>query len=209
MGNLFKKLTNKTIVLICGGALLLMVGVVILFVFNLIDESFFTIALFILLMVFSTLTSVIWQRKFEKRLIEKKKGELYQVDGEIKFNNPLKIIKANYGEVSLYLADKTLYALIKVVDADTFFSEASQQIKYNVDKKKYDNLIQFYIFNPTDINMYKKISIINYQAENFYVGSFIFDGEDNTIFQTEYIKPTEVYEAIYQNFLELINIKKN
>ena len=57
------------------------------------------------------------------------------------------------------------------------------------------------------MNIYKKISIINYQADNFYVGSFIYSSENNTLFQTEYIKPNEKYELIYQKFLQLVNIK--
>ena len=78
----------------------------------------------------------------------------------------------------------------------------------NVDKNKYDKLIQFYIFNEKDYNYFRKISIVNYQSKNFYVGSFIYDELDKTIYQSDNVARNDEYKEIYNNFFELLNIKK-
>ena len=68
MFNLFSKLMKKQILLICGILLLLMVGVITLYIFNLISETIFTVLLFILIIVFTSLTSTLIQRKIESRM---------------------------------------------------------------------------------------------------------------------------------------------
>ena len=207
MFNLFSKLTKKQILLICGILLLLMVGVITLYIFNLISETIFTVLLFILIIVFTSLTSTLIQRKIEKRMEDKKKGKLLTFEGDLSFSKPLKTIKSNYGKVELYLNNNILYALIHVRDAETFFSEEQQQVKYNVDTRKYNKLIQFYIFDNKDYNLFRKISIINYQSDKFYVGSFIADYELKTIYQSDNVKRNEEYEPIYNEFLKLINVE--
>ena len=208
MLNLFNKFSNKKILLISALLLLLMVGVVVLYIFHLLSETIFTVLLFILVMAFTTLTSELFQRKFRKKLEDKKKGKVLTYNNELSFSKPLKTIKANYGNVSLYLEDNVLYALIKIVDAETFFSKEQQQIKYNVDTKKYNKLIQFYLFDIKDYNYFRQISIINYQSEKFYVGSFICDDTSKTFYQADNVKRNEEYEPIYNHFLELITFEK-
>ena len=207
MLNLFKNLSNKKILLISGGLFLLMVGVVVLYIFKIFNETVFTIILFLLIMLFSSFTSTLMQRKIQKRLEDKKKSQMYRYTSELAFSEPTKRLKANYGLVDLYLEERVLYVLIKVKDTDVFFSKEQQQVKYNIDTKKYDKLIQFYIFDTKDHELYRKISIINYQAEKFYVGSFIFDNETKTIYQTDNVKRNEEYESIYNQFLKLINVE--
>ena len=207
MLNLFNRFTNKKILLISGGLILLMIGVIVLYIYNLISETIFTILLFVLIMSFTTLTSELVQRKVRKRLEDKKKGKVLTFEDEIEFSKPLKTLSANYGSVSLYLEEKVLYALIKINDAETFFSKEQQQIKYNIDAKKYNKLIQFYIFDNKDYDFFRQITIINYQSDKFYVGSFICDKETKTIYQSDNVKRNEEYEPIYNHFLELINIK--
>ena len=109
-------------------------------------------------------------------------------------------------DLDLYLEDKALYSLIKVNDVELFFSEDQQQIKFNIDKKKYDKLIQFYIFDTKDESLFRKISILNYQSKTFYVGSFIVNEISKTIYQTDNVKPNDEYQNLYNHFLELINV---
>ncbi len=205
MFNLFKSLSNKKIVLISILLLVLMAGMVVLYAYSLVNETIFIVIMFILLMTFSTFTSQLWQRHFQKKLDDKKKGKVYTYTNELKFENPLKHLKANYGTIDLYIENKTLYTLITINNAEEFFA-TEKQVKYNVDKKKYDKLIQFYVFDEKDNYLFRKISILNYQAKNFYVGSFIVNKMEKTIYQTDKVAPNEEYSDIYQNFLKLLNI---
>ena len=205
MLNLFKSLSNKKIILISILLLLLMVGVVVLYAFNLLNEPIFLVLMFVLLMTFSTFTSQLWQRHFQKKLDNKRKGKVYTYSEDLKFENPLKHLKANYGTIDLYLEDKTLYTLISIDNAEEFFA-TEKQVKYNVDKKKYDKLTQFYVFDEKDNHLFRKIIILNYQAKNFYVGSFIVNKMEKTIYQTDKVAPNEEYNDIYQNFLKLLNV---
>ena len=124
MLNLFKSLSNKKIVLISILLLLLMAGVVVLYAFNLLNEPIFLVLMFVLLMTFSTFTSQLWQRHFQKKLDNKRKGKVYTYSEELKFENPLKHLKANYGTIDLYLEDllsyekleATVVAMIKAND---------------------------------------------------------------------------------------------
>ena len=143
MFNLFKSFSAKKILLFCGIILLLMVGVIILYIYRLLPETAFTIIFFLLIIVFSSLTSTLVNRRIEKKMYDKKKSEVYSVTSDLEFSRSLKTLKANFGTIDLYLENKVLYVLIKVNDADVFFSEEQQQVKYNVDKNKYDKLIQF------------------------------------------------------------------
>jgi hypothetical protein len=147
-------------------------------------------------------------RRIQKKMIDKKKSKVYPYSGQLEFEKSLKSLKANYGTVNLYLENKVLYVLIKVKDADIFFSEEQQQIKYNVDKNKYNKLIQFYIFDDKDSEYFRKISVINYQSKNFYVGSFINNEINKTIYQSDNVERNEDYQAVYDNFLKLLNINK-
>ena len=208
MFNLFKSFSAKKILLFCGIILLLMIGVIILYIYRLLPETAFTIIFFLLIIVFSSLTSTLVNRRIEKKMYDKKKSEVYSVTGDLEFSRSLKTLKANFGTIDLYLENKVLYVLIKVNDADIFFSEEQQQVKYNVDKNKYDKLIQFYIFDEKDYNYFRKISIVNYQSKNFYVGSFIYDELDKTIYQSDNVARNDEYKEIYDNFFELLNIKK-
>ena len=208
MLNLFKSFSVKKILFFCGVILLLMVGVIILYVYKLLPETVFTITFFLLVIVFSSLTSTLVNRRIEKKMYDKKKSAVYSVTGDLEFSRSLKSLKANFGTIDLYLENKVLYVLIKVNDADVFFSEEQQQVKYNVDKNKYDKLIQFYIFDEKDYNYFRKISIVNYQSNNFYVGSFIFNEINKTIYQSDNVARNDEYKVIYDNFFELLNINK-
>ena len=69
-------------------------------------------------------------------------------------------------------------------------------------------MIQFYIFNEKDYNYFRKISIVNYQSKNFYVGSFIFNEVDKTIYQSDNVARNDEYKDIYDNFFKLLNISE-
>ena len=56
--------------------------------------------------------------------------------------------------------------------------------------------------------MFRKISILNYQAKNFYVGSFILDDINKEIYQTDYIEPNDEYKGLYENFIKLLSLEK-
>ena len=64
------------------------------------------------------------------------------------------------------------------------------------------------MFDKSNIDLYRKISILNYQAEKFYVASFIVDFENKNLYQTDEVKRTEIYEKVFEDFLNLIGIKK-
>ena len=165
MFNKLEKLSKKKIILISVGLILLMGLTTVLYIYKFLNETVFTIVLFLLLITFSTFTSTLFQRHLNKKMEDKKKGEKLKITRPISFINPLKQLKANFGEVQLYLKDKVLYSLILVNDTNVFFSEDQQQVKYNIDKKKYDKMIQFYLFDIKDYNSFRKISILNYQSK--------------------------------------------
>ena len=77
-----------------------------------------------------------------------------------------------------------------------------------INVKKYDKAIQFYLFDDSNMSLYRKITILNYQAEKFYVASFIVNNENKSLYQTDNVARNEVYEAVYEEFLNLIGIKK-
>lgn len=208
MFNIFRNLSNKKIILLAVVTFVVSAGVVVLYALtDILNETAFMIILFILVMIFSTFTSTLMQRSIEKRMDNKKKGQKYNYK-DLTFDKPYKTIKANFGDLELQLLDKTLYVLIKVKDTDAFFSEDQQQVKYGVDKKKFDHLVQFYIFEEKDSALFRKISILNYQAKNFYVGSFIYSDIEKTIYQTDKVLPNEEYQKLYDKFFELISIEK-
>lgn len=208
MLNMFSKLSNKVVYLILGGLALISAGVVFLYIYKIINETLFTIFLFICLMCFSMLTSLLMQRGMLKKMDKKRRSQLYTFNEEIKFNKPLKTAKVNYGNAEYYLENKTLYSLFHIKDGALFFSEEQEAVKFKVDPKKYDKAIQFYMFDKSNIDLYRKISILNYQAEKFYVASFIVDFENKNLYQTDEVKRTEIYEKVFEDFLNLIGIKK-
>ena len=201
---MLNKYSNKQIVLLLILDFILGAGVITLYLFKLIPEVVFIIGLFILLMIFSTFSSALMQRKLLKKMNEKKKGMPIKYSNELEIPNPLKEFKLNYGKVELYLEDKVLYSLIKVDDPIIFFSEEQQKQTYNIDSKKYNKAVQFYIFDTADDNLFRKISIFNYQAKNFYVGSFIIDKYEKVFYQTDKVEPNEEYKKFYDKFVKLI-----
>lgn len=207
MLNIFKNLTTKKKLIISGVIFLLMAGVVTLYVFELINDTLFTIGLFILLMIFTTITSSIIQNRMQKRLENKKKGKPYTFSDSFKLKNITKQIKTDYGTIDLYLENRVLYSLIMINDGEAFFN-SQHQVKFDIDQKKYNKLIQFYVFDKKDENLFRKISIINYQAKNFYVGSFIIDNLNNTIYQTDKVIPNEEYKKVFDNFIKLLELEQ-
>ena len=208
MFNFFNKLTTKKILIFCGALLLAMLGVMVLYIYKLIPETAFTILFFILIITFSSFTSTLINRRMQKKMIEKKKSTVYSFDGDLEFEKNLKSLKSNYGTASLYLENRVLYVLIKVKNADVFFSDEQQQIKYNVEQNKFDKLIQFYLFDDKDYDYFRKISVINYQSKNFYVGSFIYNEMNKTIYQSDNVERNDEYKDVYDNFFELLSINK-
>lgn len=201
---MLQKYTNKQLILFLILDFLLGGLVLVLYIFRLIPEVVFIVGLFILLMIFSTFSSALMQRRIVKKMNNKKRGQDINFSNNLEFKNPLKELKLNYGKVELYLDNKVLYSLIKVDDPYLFFSEDSQKTTYNIDSKKYNKAVQFYIFDTLDENLYRKISIFNYQAKNFYVASFIVDYNKKIIYQTDNVKPNEEYQNLYDNFINLI-----
>lgn len=208
MLNMFNKLSNKVIYLILAGLFLIAGGTVVLYIYRIFNETIFTIVLFVCLMAFSTFTSVLMQRSMMKKMDKKRRSETYTFDKEIKFLKPLKEMKVNYGHAEIYLENKTLYSLFHIKDGNLFFSEEQESVKFKVDTKKYDKAIQFYLFDNSNIDLYRKITILNYQAEKFYVASFLVDYENKTLYQTDNVARNEIYEEVYQDFLNLIGMKK-
>ena len=208
MFNLFKNLSNKLIVILAIVTFVLSGGVVLLYAFtDILDSTAFTIILFVLLMIFTSFTSTLINRSMDKRMDNKRKGPKLNYK-ELCLKSPDKTIKANFGNLELQVVDKVLYVLIKVSDVDSFFSEDQQQIKYGIDKKKFNKLVQFYVFDEKNSALFRKISILNYQAKNFYVGSFMYNDKEKTIYQTDKVLPNEEYQKLYDNFLELLSITK-
>lgn len=203
---MLNKYSNKQLLLFLVLDFLLGCSVLILYIFKLIPEVVFIVGLFILLMVFSTISSALMQRKLLKKMNNKKRGQNINFSTELEFKNPLKEFKLNYGKVELYLENKVLYSLIKVEDPVIFFSDEQQKQTYNIDSKKYNKAIQFYIFDTLDDNLFRKISIFNYQAKNFYVASFIIDYNEKVFYQTDNVKPNEEYKDLYDNFIKLITL---
>ena len=203
---MLNKYSNKQLLLFLVLDFLLGCSVLILYIFKLIPEVVFIVGLFILLMVFSTISSALMQRKLLKKMNNKKRGQNINFSNELEFKNPLKEFKLNYGKVELYLENKVLYSLIKVEDPVIFFSDEQQKQTYNIDSKKYNKAIQFYIFDTLDDNLFRKISIFNYQAKNFYVASFIIDYNEKVFYQTDNVKPNEEYKDLYDNFIKLITL---
>ena len=201
---MLNKYTNKQLVLFLILDFLLGISVLVLYIFRLIPEVVFIVGLFILLMIFSTFSSALMQRKLLKKMNNKKKGQKITFTNKLEFENPYKEFKLNYGKVELYLENKVLYSLIKVEDPIIFFSDEQQKATYNIDSKKYNKAIQFYIFDTLDDNLFRKISIFNYQAKNFYVASFIVDYNEKVFYQTDNVKPNEEYKVVYDNFIKLI-----
>ena len=206
MFNFFNNLSKKKIILISIGLVLLMGLVTVLYIYNIVNDTVFTVVLFILLITFSTFTSTLFQRHLTKKMLDKKKGTNLTITRPISFINPLKQIKANYGEVQIYLENKVLYSLVLVNNTEIFFSEEQQQVKYNVDKKKYDKMIQFYLFDVKEYDLFRKISILNYQSKNFYVGSFIVDNTNKVAYQTDKVLPNKEYKEVYDKFISLLGL---
>ena len=202
---MLNKYSNKQLLLFLILDFLLGCLVLVLYIFKLIPEVVFIVGLFILLMIFSTFSSALMQRKLIKKMNNKKRGQNINFVDKLEFKNPLKELKLNYGKVELYLENKVLYSLIKVDDPVIFFSDEQQKATYNVDSKKYNKAIQFYIFDTLDDNLFRKISIFNYQAKNFYVASFIVDYEEKVFFQTDKVEPNNDYKEIYNNFINIIS----
>ena len=126
---MLNKYSNKKIGLFILLDILLGAGVITLYVFDLIPEVVFIIGLFILLMIFSTLTSALMQRRLLKKMNKKRQGKTYTYQNEITLNNPIKTLKLNYGRVELYIENKVLYTLTIVSDPVIFFSEEQQEAK--------------------------------------------------------------------------------
>lgn len=204
---MFNKLSNKTIWILMGVDLLLAAGVIVLYFYKLFNETVFVILLFVILITFSTLSSTLMQRSLTKKMENKRKGKPYYYQNEeIILDKPLKEFKANYGKIELYLEDRVLYSLIKVTDANVFFSDSQQEIKYNVGEKKYDKAVQFYLFYTNESNLFRKISVFNYQAKNFYIASFIVDEKIKSLYQTDNVKPNEDFQKNYDRFIELLKV---
>lgn len=204
---MFNKLSNKTIWILLGVDLILAIGVIVLYFYKLFNETIFVILLFVILITFSTLSSTLMQRSLTKKMENKRKGKPYYYQNEeIILDKPLKEFKANYGKIELYLEDRVLYSLIKVTDANVFFSDSQQEIKYNVGEKKYDRAVQFYLFYTNESNLFRKISVFNYQAKNFYIASFIVDEKIKSLYQTDNVKPNEDFQKNYDRFIELLKV---
>lgn len=203
-----KKLSNKIVLIISGVILLLLVGVILLFAFQIINQTAFIVATFIGLIAFSSATSLLMNRYFQKKLTLKKIGKTYEFEGELNLDVFAKKQDINYGSVNVYFEKKTIYYVTVVKDIKAFFSDVQESINLKIDYKKYDKAIEFYIFEPNDFDEFRKVCMINYQAKNFYVASYVLDKEKHSLLHSENLEPNDEFSPYVERMLELLNVKE-
>lgn len=209
MFKLFRAMSAKKIGLFILINFMLAAGIIVLYIYRLINQTLFTVLLFIVLISISFLTSALTERSFNKRLDKKRMKRKFQINkSEVAFLKPFKVKTTNFGEVSTYNEKNTLFILNKVKKPELFFSEEQEKYDLKIDFNKYKYVLQFYIFEAKDYELIKKIRILNYQAKKFYIASFIYYQEDNLLVQTDDVKPNLDYEVKYQEFINLLDGKE-
>lgn len=209
MFRLFRTVSAKKIGLLILVDLILSAAVIVLYIYKLINQTVFTVLLFITLIALSFFTSALTERSFSKRLDKKRMKRKFEINkDEVSFFKPSKVKTTNFGEVSTYNEKNTLFILNKVYKPEIFFSEEQEKYDLKIDYNKYKFVLQFYIFESKDYELIKKIRILNYQAKKFYIASFIYNKENNMLLQTDDVKPNDDYEIKYQEFIELLNAKE-
>ena len=208
MFNFFGKLTKKTA--ISGTILSLLAGavIIILYIYKVINQTVFTILLFISLISFSTFSSSLTSQALQKKLLKKRHGETYKVNGEILLNGDIKEFQLNYGLVQLFFEDRVVYNLTIVENPELFFSDEQEALKYKIDQNKYKKAIQLFVFEPSSEQIYRKIHIMNYQAKNFYVASYIYNREQSTLVHTDSVKPSEEFLPLFEKFIKKLPIEE-
>ena len=208
MVNFFQKLKNKQIVLFIIIDLLIGAGIVTLYFFKLIPQIVLTIGVFLVLITSSSFSSMLMSRHFQKKLDKKRRGKLYQVNDELKLKGKIKEFEVNYGKVQFFFESKNIYNLSYITNQEIFFSDEQENIKLNIDETKYNKSFQFFVFDSKRMDLYRKISILNYQAKRFYVASFMYDSELKTIYQTDAVLPNEEFQKLYKRFIQLLDLEE-
>ena len=208
MVKFFRNLKNKQIVLFIIIDLLIGAGIVTLYFFKLIPEIVLTIGVFLVLITSSSFSSMLMSRHFQKKLDKKRRGKLYQVNDELKLKGKVKEFEVNYGKVQSFFESKNIYNLSYITNPEIFFSDDQENIKLNIDETKYNKSIQFFVFDSKRMDLYRKISILNYQAKRFYVASFMYDSDSKTIYQTDAVMPSEDFQKLYKRFIQLLDLEE-
>ena len=203
-----QNLKNKYIILFIGLDLLIGAAIILLYYFKLVPQIVLTIGVFLVLITASSLSSIIMNRYFQKKLEKKKRGKLYQIKDNLSLKGKIKEFNVNYGKVQFLFETKYIYNLTIIENPELFFSDQQDEIKLNIDENKYQKSIQFFIFDVNRNDLYRKISILNYQAKKFYVASFMYDSEKKVMYQTDNVEPNEEFKKMFQRFIQLLNIEE-
>ena len=206
MGKFFNGLSNKKILLLILSLMLIGAGFIVLYVFKLIENTLFIILLFIVLVTTSSLSSLLMNRHYQKKLDKKKRGKMYYTTNGLSLVGNTKEYVVNYGKVQFYFEKNVIYNLSIITNPELFFSDNQEEIKLKIDEKKYQKSVQFFVFDSKRKDLYRKISILNYQAKRFYVGSFIYDEKTQLFYQTDAVKPDKEFEPLIARMLELLNL---
>lgn len=180
---------------------------VVLYVFRYIPETVFLIVLFIVLITSSFLSSSLMERHFRHRFDKKRRGKLYFCENAM-LQDATKEQEVNYGYVQIKTVNRKAFFLTRVTNAGLFFSEEQGTANLKIDLKKFDKVIQFYIFDSKDSAYRQKMIILNYQAQNFYIGSFVYDEERKEIYQADNVVPNKEYESIYDEFIKMLKFQE-
>lgn len=205
---MFRNKNIKMRYLILGSVVsfLLGAGVVILYINKLITQALFMIGLFILLLIFSSCTSAIFNRLIMKRINKKKKTRKFKVTTNTIDILDAEIIETNYGKVYLRNISKTMYSLTVVDKPEIFFSDEASNLKSRVESKKFSRSIQFYVFDSSLYDYYNKISVFNYQAKNFYIASFLYDKNNQILKQADNVLPNEEFSEYVEKFHKMMGL---
>lgn len=206
-----KNIKMRYLLLISILAFIIGVGIVILYLYQLISQPLFLVSLFITLLAFSSSTSAIFNRLIMKRINKKKKSAKYKVTtGKIELEDSEEI-KTNYGKVYLRAISKTMYSLYIVDDVDLFFSDEASNLENKINTKKISRSIQFYVFDANLDAYLNKISVFNYQAKNFYIASFLYNEKEQSLKQADNVLPNQEFEEYVskmKQMMYLIDYKK-
>lgn len=208
MVNFVKNLKNRQIILFIVIDILIGAAIIALYYFKLVPQIVLTIGVFLVLITGSSLSSLLMNRHYQKKLEKKHRGKLYIVSDDLTLKGKIKEFNVNYGKVQFYFEGKNIYNLSYITNPEVFFSDDQENIKLRIDENKYEKSIQFFVFDNDRQDLYRKISILNYQAKKFYVASFMYDKVTKEIYQTDAVSPGDEFVNLYERFIDLLNFEE-
>ena len=199
----FKNVSNPMLFLISLFGFLLCILFVVLRLHAGLNETLFVIGLFIGIMMISLSLTTFFNRKITERLNKKRQGNKYYLkDNDLKLEDADKT-EENYGVVYNKQISKTLYSLTIVNDPYLFFSEEASH-KNDINTKRISRSIQFFIFDIKDRILISKMMMLNYQAKNFYIASFIHDKEKLTLTHVDNVLYNDEFEDYVKKMFEFL-----